>query len=422
MNPQDSKDTNVPNIEPKGSGETPAPAPPVMSTETHDLQKPEVPELEQKPFEPKVIPQQGGHKKYIKWSLIVLLLLIAASFGVWWFAMRENKKSTQTNSTSSSTTSETTTTATSTSDLVAYAFKDKSSPYSIYWRSAVGGNRTEVKKLSATDVVTYYDSSGSNTAFATTNSIYVSTDGGRTYKAVFVGEGGAQITSFKFSSEGKNIAFGLLPSLGKKNIVKSIDLDGKDQKDLFTSEMAGVFIKAYSVGKQKIIYQEGCFNCDGPPGDLLFRDLKTNKVTTLLTESTAVLSAAEVSNDLSTIIYHSADAIKFNLLNLANNKTTQIASAPNTTKSIALGFTANNLPYYAVDNQLYVVKNGKPSLVFKATDLILKTVYVSDKEVIIGTGKDTSDYSLGNYNIATQKLVKIFQGDNNTLIFGVTTK
>ncbi len=429
MNPEDNNSQNSGSELP--TNETPVSSPAEASNPTQNTPAPEpaattepIPESkpEHKDFTPKVIPQQGGHKKY-RWPLIiVLLIIIAAGAAVYWFAIREDKKATQGSSTSSQSTSETATSTPTTPDLVAYAFKEKTTPYSIYWRAATGGNRTEVKKLSVSDTVTFYDSFGANVAFSTTNSIYVSTDGGRNYTAVYVGEGGAQITSLKFSSEGKNLAFGLLPSLGKKNTVKAMDLSGKDLKDLFTSEMAGVFINAYSTGKQKIIYREGCYNCSVPPGDLLLRDLKTNGVTTILQVDPNKMGSPEVSNDLSKVIYITLAPIKVNILNVADKKTTQI-TGPSSYKSLLVGFKVDGTtPYYVVDNQLYVVKDGKPTLVFKASDLMLKVVYVSDTDVIVGTGKDTSDYSLSNFNIGTQKIVKIFQGDNNTLIFGVTTK
>jgi len=334
---------------------------------------------------------------------------------------------------------------------VAYAFKgDDHSPYTLYTRPVGGGDRTAAdQKLIASETINASDVNGSNITFTTNKAIYVSTDAGKTYKAIVTLSANEQITDLKFANDGHSIVYADLPSSGGKNTVKSIDLSGSNSKDLFTTDKSGVLITSYSSSGQKIIYSEGCWDCDGFSGLPLLRDLKTSKVTQLLTGlnggNQKQLINFSVSRDFSKAVYSTATPSDNNGLgatvapygvgqiDIATNKSVELTSfgtkgeknSNGTLKSreVHVGFVAGtNTPYYTSDGQLYEVKSGSPSLVYEAAKPILYIPFVGNSNVIAGSGDQTADYALTNYDFSSKKSTAIFSGDNNTVIFGVTTK
>ncbi len=427
------------------------PKPPIENPETPTVTNPEQPQpvspappkKDFKPSKPK------GGKKSIKILLIIIALAFAAVVA-WWFFIKKDASNTANAPTPSS--SQTSQLASYTPENVAYAFKAKDSdPYIAFIRPATGGERVAAKTLIASEPIMDSDVYGTNVVFVTSKSIYVSTDSGKTYTAVFDLAAGEQVTSVKFSTDGKTIAYGSLPDKPRKNIVKTMDLTGKNTKDLFTSTQAGVFIHAYSSSKNKIAYQEGCYGCDGGPGSPVIRDLTTNKVAEPFKDvnvSSNIIQEVAVNSEFSSLIYLKSTAntagdqavsaffgapYTINTINLSDNKSLEVTSigtkgekASNgtlKTREVHVGFVAGtNTAYYSADKQLFTVKSGKPSLTFESTNNILLLPFVGTEEVIVGIGKDTSDYTLSNYNFASKKSIKIFQGDNNTVIFGVTTK
>ncbi len=401
---------------------------------------------DKKTFKPTTSPKSNKSKI---WLLFAVVIIIVLAVGYWFLIHNKKSKSASSNTTSQSQTVQTANSFTP--NTVAYAFKSKDTdPLIMYNRPAAGGDRTTAKSLANSEAITDSDVSGSNVVVASANALYASTDSGKTYTSILNLTGNAQLTSLKFSSDGQHIVFGYLPGTGGKNTVKITDLKGQNSKDLFTSTVNGVFIIAYNATKQQIIYQEGCFNCDGGPGLPVLRDLKTTKASDLISGLKAdELASVAVSSDFSTLVYAKASEnstapqkalgvftgapYTINSLNITNNKLIQIASfgvkgEKNTngtlkSRQVQVGFVAGtNTPYYSNDTQLDTVKSGSPSLVYETTQPILIVQFVNEKQILAGYGTDTSDYTFVNYAIQSKKATTILQGDNNTIIFGVTTQ
>ncbi len=441
---------NDPNKQPvQQQTKTKEPEPPV-EIRTNTAAETEAPETVDK--EPKVIAQQGGHKTYVKRLAIILLVLVVISTGVWWFVMRGSKSNTSSKSSNYGSQTQTTQTVNNyTPATVAYAFKGDSTPYIIYWRPANGGDRTPVdQKLDTSETIVDSDVNGSNVVVASSKAIYVSTDSGKSYKAVVKLKANEQVTSVKFATDGKSIVYGDLPDAGGKNTVKSMDLDGTGSKTVFTSNKAGVFIIGYNSAKQKIVYREGCYNCDGGADLPILRDIKANKTSNLMTGLTInEVADIAISSDFSSLVFaqstENASAPEqalgvftgapyaINTVDLRSLKTTKVTGfgtkgEKNTNgtlkaRQVHVGFVAGtNSIYYTDDTKLYVVSAGKTSLVYEASKPLLFVPYVGKDVVIAGSGDQTADYTLTNYNISIKKSTTILSGDNNTILFGVTMR
>lgn len=397
------------------------------------------------------VPPKKSKKKPLLFLLILVLVALLGG-GVWYF-LQNHKSASSANATSKQNQTSTTTTPalTHTLSTVVYAFRaSEKEPYSLYYRPALGGDRKEALKLSTSAVVSYYDTRGSNVVVASDDGIYSSTDQGKTYKKVIVLNTGQQVTSLKLSTDGSSMVYGLLEAGSGKNTVKSADLDGKNQADLFIADTAGVFIYAWNKAQQRIFYDQGCYFCDGNVPTGLLRDIKAKTVTKVLGPDKINLATNPViSDDFSTIIYVEGvpvdpsliDGLGLNaaapytvvVFNVKDGKATKLPpigtkNEKNTNgtvkyRNFSLGFVAGTAtPYYAEGMELNLVKDAKPSLLYKADQPFLDVSYVSDTNVLASTGTDTSDFLLANYSLADKKTTKIFMGDNNTVIFGVTEK
>jgi cytoskeletal protein RodZ len=415
---------------------------------------PEEPQTELQPvnseekIQPPKPPKQKGEKK--KLLLIVgLVVILLGGLAYWWFMMRDNNNTTDTNTTTKNQSQTTQSTNTYTPVNVAYAFKGDNTPYTLYTRPAAGGERVAAnQKLETSEYITDSDVNGDSIVLASDKAIYTSTDGGKTYKSVVKVTQGEEITSVKLSSDGKSMVYGFLAGGSTKNIVKTSGLDGSGSKDLFTSEKMGVLITGYSSTKQQIIYRESCWGCDGPAELPILRDLKSNKTTNILSNKEQVeIAEVAVSSDFTTLVYSQATynatqdepgyaataPFTIHKIDLSSNKDSTIATFgtkdeknPNGTlrfRQVHVGFAAGSSSiYYTDDSKLYLVSADKTSLIYEATKPLLYVPFVGSDTVIAGSGDQTADYKLVNYNYISKKSIDIFSGDNNTVIFGVTTK
>ncbi len=409
---------------------------------------------------PKSSSKQNNGKKIIK-ILLVLILLAGIGFAAWYFLVKN--KDSATNSTIQQPAQQAVTPEnTNTPDTVVYAYHEKDTdPYTIYWRPATGGDRTEITKLSKNEVINQFDVQQNVVAYNTDAGINVSTDGGRTFNEVIQFDKadngntlGDQLTSLQISKEGTTIVYGFLKAnTTSGNEVTSINLDGSDKKVLFTSKKPGVFIEAYSEQANKMVYWEGCYNCDGNFVDLKIRDLETDKITTIEANFKNTVYGSRsfaISDDFSTLVAaqgtidNSVDGgvgialtgpftiNKFDLKTLEKTKVATVGSAneknPNGTpkyREVLVGFVAgsNTSIYYTDDESIYTSDDSsQPSLMFSANKNILYAPFIGSDSAITGSGDDTSDYLLTNYDVATKKTVEIFAGDNNTIIIGVATQ
>ncbi len=397
----------------------------------------------------KNLQKQPMNKK--KLLIVGLVILLIAGAAYWWFFAKD--KNSKTTSQPSQTSQQLQSTNNSlTPNTVVYAFRAKDSdPFVVYWRPAEGGSRTDALKLEKGDILDSYDVEGAKVVFATKSGIYLSTDSGKSYKIVtIINNSNPQtaVTSLKFSTEGNNIVYALLDGVSSKNTVKSINLDGTGSKDLFVGASGGVFLQRYSAKQQKIIYREGCYYCDGTPALPVERDLKTGSITKLMSTANAgEITDLATSDDLSTIVYAESTTVPSEdgpgpsffapitifKLDVASNKISKVttfgsageknANGSLKTHQIIVGFlTGTNNPYYTNDNSLYTVNSTSNSLTYQATKELLYVSFVGDNNVIAGSGASTSEFILSNYDTTNKKSATIFTGDNNTILFGVTTR
>lgn len=396
--------------------------------------------------EPAAAPQKPKRsKKKLLTGLLILLLLAGAGAAAWYFFLRD-KPQPAAPATEPAPVEQTA--LSYVPETIAYAFRDgDNNPYTLFWRPAGGGDRSQVQILNRSASPSHSDSYGSNVVFAADEKIYTSTDYGKSYTQVFESEPGAQITDVKLSSDGKLLAFGYYPDGSEKNTVKTIQLDGKDSKDLFTATKPGVDILGWN--SQRMVYTENCYGCDGSAPTPYTRNLTDNKSTKLLedTELKEITSLA-VPGDVTKLLYvqgvddgAAAEGLeagvtapyKVMLLDLASNKTETLATIgtadeknPNGTtryRNIQIGFLAGSVtPYYVDGTTLYTVSGSEPNAFYKSESAIQFVSFASESNVIVAHGDSLSDYSLTNFAIESNEGVAIFQGNANTVILGVTTK
>ena len=399
-------------------------------------------------------------KKFFK-VLLILLLLAGAGAAAYYYFIKSKDSSNQQQTTTTDEPQQVVENS-YTPDTVAYAYHEKESdPYTVFWRPADGGDRTQVTKLEKNDYITQFDALLNIVAYSTTKGVFSSTDGGRTYTQIADLESsgsealGDQITSLSISRDGKKIAYALLPGKGQekpKNTVFSIDPDGQNKTEMFSVEKAGVFIEAWNNEKNKMVYWSGCYNCDGNLVDLQVRNLATNKdrqISSSLKNNIYDGNTIDVSNDISTLVVAegtpSNDSLgvgltleapfainKYDLSSLDKTDVATVGQAgeknPNGTpkyREVLVGFTNvkdSSTVFYTDDEDLYTYDDIKPVLVFSANKNILLAPFVGINTFITGSGDDTTDYLLTNYNSDDKKSKQIFAGDNNTVLFGVTTK
>ncbi len=338
-------------------------------------------------------------------------------------------------------------------DLVSYSFRsNQTDPISVYYRPTAGGERKEVMKLNKDESAVLSDTRGQLSVFASDSKIYSSSDGARTYKEVYKQDTSDAIASVKISGDGKRIAFSTVPGVDgttedKHYGIYTIGLDGKDKKEITTSEKAALLIIHWNNGADKIVYSEGCYYCDGPRTAYKMYDMKAKKAEDILPgkDVRTFGYGMAISDDMKQLIYiqgtydsnqMGTDAPHLvKTVDLSTMKETLVESIgtkgeqnPNGTAkywTFSLGFLAGtNKAYYSVDTKLYKVEGGKPKLLFTSDADIQRAHYVSDKKVIVETkvGTNGTDFLLSNYDVASSKSVQIFEGDVNTLVFGVTTK
>lgn len=387
-------------------------------------------------------------KKKIIAILVLTILLACGAVAAWYFLVRDKPAPSQQAQT-------TTTEETSKQEIgftpytVAYAFRESEDvPYTLFWRPADGGDRTQVEKLSRDEFVNHSDAYGQSVVYSTDTTIKASIDGGKTYQAILELGAGEQVTSLKISTTGKNVAVAVAPDNNEGNTVKAVPLAGGEPKELYSSDKAGVFLYNWNEDKKQIVFGDGCYNCDGNTLDWQLLNLDDKKVTKLAEDiKSEEASAHAVSFDGSKIVIvtgvidGSADGIgyattapyKIQLLDVASNEVTEVASVgsageKNTNgtvrhRDIKVGFLAGTVtPYYVDDTNLYTLSGDKPNAFYESSEQIQSVSFVDDKNVIAGIGKTWDDYALINFNVETGESVTIFQGDANTNIFGVTTQ
>lgn len=339
-------------------------------------------------------------------------------------------------------------------DLVAYLHRDnQSQPNVLFNRPTLGGERREVLKFQQDENTVMSDAFGQEVVIASDSKLYVSRDGGRKYDVVYTHDTSDMIVSVSISKDGSRIAFATVPSVqgasatsGDYGALYSIDLDGKDRQKIANSTDKALLLVAWNAEQGKIIYSEGCYGCDGARTAYKLYDIEQKKAEDLLPGKDVSLFhyGIKVSDDLTQAIYIQAPTgssamevappYQVRVVSLKDMEDTLVQSVgtqgelnPNGTPrywNFALGFLAGtNTPYYTVDSSLYQVVDGEPVLIAQ-TDMPIGSVYYASATNIILTTRNTpSDeaFFLNNYDVAKEESTQIFEGDYNTLVFGIST-
>jgi hypothetical protein len=390
-------------------------------------------------------PLKKSHKKLFV-GLLAAIVTLGIAVGAW--ALLTKKSSTATSPSKTSTQQSTTTEPAELSYTpvnIAYAFRaNATDPYVIYYRPAAGGERKEALKLDRDETVTQTDARGEEVAVATTNALYVSRDSGKSYTKIFSVSGTEQITGVRIATSRKNLLYALAAGDLTSNTVKSIDFNGKNEKDIATIDAAGVRIYGWNDSKNQFFYSKGCTSCDGAPSSYEMFDVKTKKSQpfNLKTAATNYLQQVAISDDFSkvatvnavpadssdalsagvapySVLSYDVAAAKLSTVTTIGTKGETNPNGTAKTRTVIIGFQAGtNKLYYAEGTKITL--NGAS---LATTELPLLSVeFVGQKAVIASTQKAEGDSILSNYNLGTGKATQIFEGDANTTIVGVTTK
>lgn len=401
-------------------------------------------------------------------AILAILLAVSAYF----LLRKDNSKTTQANTATSQTTKnkpidtkkDQEVAKEQVADNVVYSFTESDNkPYSVFWRPASAGQRTLSTTMSNKTRSGYSDVKMGNVAYVSSPdsgatdslAVYFSKDSGKTFKKIYslpvnkeTSQVGDQITSIKISNDGSKVVVGYLPG-DSSNQVTEINPDTLATKKLFTSTKAGVFITAYDSVSEKIIYSEGCFNCDGNIGNtVVVRNLKTGQIKelvkstdTMIKQSVSVnadfteLLVEGVTKDLNSAVkdsffgYYMGAPYTVISVNIDSAVEKSIASFGEKQKDpnspavhSSIGYMADGkTAYYALDKQVYSLSSGKPTLLYEAPKGLYSVYFVSDASVVAGYGT-YNDFVLNNFSTKDKKVTQILSGDNKTSIFGVTTK
>jgi len=440
--------------------------PPKNSEAPQDPVAPPTTIPEQPSSEPPAVsqpPKKSSNKKKVLMIVLALVLIGAAAGGYLYYKHGQTKKTTTTTTIVASTTPAKVVTP----QNVVYATKAKQSdPYTIYTRPAAGGDRKSTMTVNGKENNVYYSFDhykvrGQNVVFSLPDGIYVSTDGGATFNNVHKlvppkENQPASVTSLQFSTDGKKIVYAYFASKGSSttalNTVTTMDIDGKNSKDVHAFDKAGVFIYSYNAQTDSLVYGTGCYFCDGNIVEPHLMNLKTNVDKKLFGTNidTEVVSLPVSSLDGQKLIYwvgtvdkqitedsfgfgSSGAPFKVNQYDIASGQTSTLATIGTLHEKdadgkikfyrINVGYTDDTQqPYYSAEAKLFTVKDGKPSLLLEASKSIGNVDFVSADAIFAQTiSTDKGDFTYYRYDPATKKNTTIFEGDTNTQPFGVTT-
>ncbi len=398
-------------------------------------------------------PEKKSHKKL--WIALLLLVVIVGGGGAA-FALLGSKKETPAASSSTGTpVVEKKATQTFSPDKVSYAYRTaEADPYTVFYRPTAGGERKEVTKLDRDEYVSNMDVKGNVAAFLSGKKIFLSKDGGTTYKAVYTVEAGEDVISLKIAGDGSRITFSTFStaSADVEGKIYSLNTSGSDKQELVTSAKYALFVQAYSPTTNRLAYAEGCYGCDSgysaiklydlkkkTAEDLLDgADIKTLEYTMAFSDDMKVVTYIKHTVDTSIAIdgipgYYTGAPYSIMQVDVASGEskvvktigTKQEKNANGTYKyrQFFLGFLAGtSTPYYAEDTNIYRIVSLKPELLYTSDKALGGVYFVSDKNVIVGTELPANEYTLSNYDLTTKKSVLIFEGNINTSIIGVSTK
>lgn len=342
-------------------------------------------------------------------------------------------------------------------NTVVYGFKGDTlpGPGELFWRPAEGGEgQTAASKAYVGSALVHgnqvlVESVGVDKK---TPTILYSNDGGKSYTAVFTGkpaatanELGDQITGMIFASDGKSVIFGLLPD-NAKNTVKQVFFDKPNiTTDLMSTSARGVFPIAFNAKMKRLVFSEGCYNCDGNgastsaiaydvtsqtrtvliDGANKHLGITANKsATRLLVTAPTVDEKRTGGNDGGFWGYYIGTPYQLTIFDIETGKNIEPAFTVDGTSEndyVRGGFMADGqTPYYFVGNKVFMPGKGESTLLYEAGQPILEAFYVSRSTIFTSTGT-YNGFTLNRFKIKDQSTKQILTGDgNSTRIFGVT--
>lgn len=330
-------------------------------------------------------------------------------------------------------------------DTVPYAFMaGDAAAYSVFWRDAAGGDRTEVGPLAAQSYISQSAVSGQNVAYALENmeggtgakAVWLSKDAGKSYEQILKVNTGDQVTSMVFSTDNSALAIAVLGQDAPGNEVRFIDLESMQQTGTYVSDQRGVFLEAYHVGTSEILYYEGCYNCDGNSfSKLNLRNISENTAKVVADAGESSFTHTVVRSDFSEAVVSlgtlnagaeigpgAAAPYTIQKVNLGDGTKTDIGSVPDN-EVTGLGYQADGItPYYAYGNMVISpVENSDPTTLYQSELAIMNVYYVSKDKIVASTGTSL-DFVLNNYDITAAAATTVLSGDGNTTLFGITTQ
>lgn len=410
-------------------------------------------------------PVRHAKKKLIIILLLLFVIVVGGSVTAWVLTIKDTDK--KTNKVDQNLTSQDNTHILQKESKVLKPFavayshethKINESQYStkaqLYWRPITGGGSTSAAYMGDNNGISYYGVykdkvfavSVPNYSSADGTALWYSSDAGKTYTKIFSGQAlsgvrtGDQITSAKFSSDGKTILIGVLPSDRSQNTVKEINPETKAVNDLFSVKDAGVFILGYDRAGQQVLYRTGCYNCDGFAAMNIFVHDLTSGTDTVLFEDKKYNYGYSANDSIVPkddfgkilIVKYAIDysTPTYFLPNLITHSIEEFDMTTKTFKNVLtidedtpvnVGYIeGGGVIYYSKADSIYSISpSGDTTLIFKA-DKPIHDVFFVDKDQVIASIGEYNNYSVVNYKISTKSTVEIIGSDNYTNIFGVT--
>ncbi len=417
--------------------------------ETQKPQEDKVPDAplpnEVREFKPK------SSRKKLFVIIAVILALIVAGAAVWYFVLRDTNETSQKSQEENTQAEVVMPTYEGLPDTVAYAYREtENDPYILYTRPATGGDRVEVMTLQEGSFISQSAVHGDKVAIVvepganstSPTAIWVSQDGGSDYELLYEGATpdedtgfSTQITSLVFSRDESVLLAGVLDEVGAGNKVTEIPLDGSDTRTVFETEQSGVFLKGYDKQSQRIVYFEGCYNCDGNRfEELKLYDGASGNNSVIYTSEVGGLEVA-LHPDFTKVLLSEGTAdtaeegigialqppFEVKAINLEDTSEVEVLETVNEQVQ-AIGYTYSGTAYYV--GQQDIVKIGEAAgTAYETAGLIMRmgAYFVSDDSVVVATG-EFSNFLLEYVQTGATESVGILSGDANTQIFGVAIK
>lgn len=258
------------------------------------------------------------------------------------------------------------------------------------------------------------------------------------------------ITSIKFASDGKTIAFGYLANGSKEAVLKELNVATKKSKDLLTASNPGIYIRGFDQANGKIYYVEGCYGCD-PAADsvLSVYGMQKNTIATLYDEDNYSYSVQFNMNYSKGIKVHAISPTTFNANGTGYvdyvidefDTTSGTATALTTSElknvplvSILAGYLDDGTVYYVKGKDMNILGKDKKSTVLLTSDNTINTIYTASKDTVIYKNSHTNDGAekaktdvytdrVILYDVKTKKSTQIVAfKDYQSTILGITWK